>query len=63
MDEKVIIKKVVEEIITTIENEIEESTSSTIYKCNGGSFINTDVGFVNEWFEEYKYILQDKYCN
>lgn len=51
----------VDELIKTIENELKNS-SQTRYVCEDGSLIGTDVGYVEEWFDEYKYVLREKYC-
>lgn len=57
-----IVKEVVEEIIGTIEREIDKSPNNADYICEDGTIIGTDVGYVYEWFEEYKDILRKKYC-
>lgn len=49
------------QLIITIENEIENS-DSTRYICEDGSIISTDVGYVYEWFDEYKHVLRERYC-
>ena len=54
-------KSLVEKIISNIENELEDS-NYTEYKCDDGSVIFTDVGYVEGWFNEYKHILRKKYC-
>jgi len=53
--------KLVEEIISTIKSEIENS-NQVEYRCSNGHTIFTDVGYVEEWFEEYKDILRERYC-
>lgn len=54
-------KEIIEELISTIEHEIECS-SSTRYICEDESIISTDVGYVSDWFNEYKHVLREKYC-
>ena len=55
------IKNVVKEILDTISNELKDS-SSTMYVCDDSTtFINTDVGYVEDWFKEYKKYLYKKY--
>lgn len=54
-------RKLIEEIISTIESEFGNS-NHTEYKCNNGSVIYTDVGYVESWFKEYKDILRERYC-
>lgn len=49
-----------EDLIATIESEIDNSTS-TDYKTKEGNCFTTDVGYVYEWFEEYKEILRNRY--
>ena len=53
-------KDLIEEIISTIESEFENS-NHTEYRCNNGSVILTDVGYVESWFKEYKDILRERY--
>lgn len=62
MNKNDIIRDAMEELITTIEKELNQSLS-TIYKCEDNSVISTDVGYVEEWFNEYKYIIREKYCS
>lgn len=52
--------RVIRELIATIENEIN-SSSCTVYVCKDGQQISTDVGYVKEWFDEYKQVLKDRY--
>lgn len=40
-------------LISKIEYELSQSTTS-IYKCTDGTVIKTDVGYVEEWWNEYK---------
>lgn len=54
-------KELIEEVISTIETEIEKS-SSTRYYCEDGDIIPTDVGYVNDWFDKYKEVLRKRYC-
>lgn len=54
-------KELVEEIISTIDREIDNSLSA-IYKCDDGTEISTDVGYVYDWFKEYKEKLREKHC-
>lgn len=53
--------EIIEDMIKTIENEIKRSTQ-TRYICEDESIISTDVGYVEDWFNEYKYVLREKYC-
>lgn len=52
----------IEELIETIEQELSKS-SSCDYKCENGTIIVTDVGYVHEWFEEYIEVLRRRYGN
>ena len=55
-------KDAVKEIINTIENEIEKSyTADYICNDNEETHIGTDVGYVADWFREYKKVLYKKY--
>ena len=49
--------KVLTEISDAIDRELESSNNSE-YKCKDGTEIHTDVGYVYEWWNEYKKILQ-----
>lgn len=40
-------------LISKIEQELSQSTTST-YKCTDGTIIKTDVGYVEDWWNEYK---------
>lgn len=62
MDKNNIIKDVMEQLIGTIESELSRS-SSTRYECADNSVISTDVGYVKDWFNEYKYIIRERYCS
>ena len=54
-------KEFIEELITTIEEEFEIPGCSTEYECKEGNIISTDVGYVYEWFNEYKEVLRKRY--
>lgn len=54
-------EKIVLEIIETIEKELDQS-SSVYYECIEGNEICTDVGYIEEWFNEYKKMLKKRYC-
>lgn len=54
--------EIVEEIIGTIEKEIDESPNTSRYICEDGTNISTDVDYVYDWFEKYKDVLRKKYC-
>ena len=48
----------VREIIDTIDKEIDdEKTTSIEYRTVEGEVIPTDVGYVNEWWKEYRKLL------
>lgn len=51
--------KQIDEIIQTIDNELENSSSST-YKAQEGE-ITTDVGYIYEWWQEYRKFLKKRY--
>lgn len=53
-------KELVEEIINTIEEELKWS-SQTRYICKDDSIISTDVRYVEDWFNEYKHVLRERY--
>lgn len=53
-------KEFIAEIIETIWRELDNSTFST-YVCENGKEIETDVGYVFDWFEEYAKVLRKKY--
>ena len=53
----------IEELIATINEEINKSPSTSQYLCNDGTIICTDVGYVYDWFREYAEVLRRKYCN
>lgn len=50
----------IEEIICVIEEEIENSKDS-YYITKEGNEISTDVGYVKEWFDEYKKVLRKRH--
>ena len=54
------IKALVEDIIKTIEEELNQSNQLN-YRCKDGSEITTDVGYVEDWFNEYKDVLRERY--
>lgn len=47
----------VKELLDKIERELDNSTSIK-YICEDGSVITTDVGYVEEWFVEYRKIIE-----
>lgn len=47
-----------ERIIENINRELSNSNNSQ-YRCENGEIIKTDVGYVQEWFEEYKKQLKE----
>lgn len=54
--------EIVKDIIDTIERELKnDETSSIEYVCEDGTVIHTDVGYVYEWFNEYREVLRRKY--
>ena len=53
-------KELVKEIINTIEEELNQS-SEIRYVCKDNSIISSDVRCVKEWFNEYKYVLRERY--
>lgn len=53
-------KEVIDDLINTIEREIQNS-SSTCYRTAEGDYIDTDVGYVYDWFKEYKDVLLLRY--
>ena len=63
-------KELVEDIIKTIKEEMGLSTS-TKYHCKDGTNINTDVGYVYDWFVSneklgyvgYEDVLRKRYEN
>lgn len=53
-------KVVIDDLINTIEREIQNSTS-TRYRTAEGDYIDTDVDYVYDWFKEYKDVLRLRY--
>lgn len=51
---------IVEEIIRTIEDELDHSGDS-YYTTKENQIIVTDAGYVYGWFNEYKDILRKRY--
>lgn len=58
MDKKILI----EELISTINEEIDQSPSTAHYLCSDGTIITTDVGYVYDWFRVYADVLRNRYC-
>lgn len=54
------IRALVEDIIKTIEEELNQS-NQLYYRCKDGSEITTDVGYVEDWFNKYKDVLRERY--
>lgn len=59
-NKNVTVKEAIKELISTIEDELDNS-SSTEYCCEDDTCIGTDVGYVEEWFDEYKLKLYKRY--
>ena len=59
--ESVIKENLIEEIIETIEKELDNTPYGSEYHCEDGTIIITDVGYVLGWFREYKDVLRRKY--
>lgn len=53
-------RELIKELIETIESEINQSNSS-YYNCKEGTDICTDVGYIYDWFKEYKKVLKNRY--
>lgn len=53
-------KEVINDLINTIERELQNSTS-TRYRTAEGDYIDTDVDYVYDWFKEYKEVLRLRY--
>lgn len=53
-------KEVIDDLINTIERELQNSTS-TRYRTAEGDYIGTDVDYVYDWFKEYKDVLRLRY--
>lgn len=47
------------ELISRIEKELNNSTL-TEYRCENGTVIKTDVGYVEDWFKEWKQTLPNQ---
>ena len=45
---------IVQKIVDTIDQELEESPSYDEYHCKDGSVISTDVGYVEDWWRKYR---------
>ncbi len=54
-------KSIVEEIIQTIENELDASWSSEYVTKEGVKITSADSNEVYDWFNEYKKILRKRY--
>ena len=53
--------KFIDELATAFYDEVKHSNSSQ-YICNDGTIIDTDVGYVVEWFREYIDVLKKRYA-
>lgn len=53
-------KEVIDDLINTIERELQNSTS-THYRTAEGDYIDTDVNYVYDWFREYEDVLRLRY--
>ena len=53
-------KEVIDDLINTIERELQNSTSAR-YRTAEGDYIDTDVDYVYDWFKEYKDVLRLRY--
>lgn len=53
-------KEVIDDLINTIERELQNSTSAR-YRTAEGDYIDTDVDYVYDWFKEYKDVLLLRY--
>lgn len=53
-------KEVIDDLINTIERELQNSTSAR-YSTAEGDYIDTDVDYVYDWFKEYKDVLLLRY--
>lgn len=53
-------RNVLNELINTIREEINQSSTSK-YICKDGAVIYTDVGYVEDWFNSYADVLRKKY--
>ena len=57
---KNVIRETIKEIFNTISSELERSTN-TEYVCEDQTIIKTDVGYVEDWFKDYKKHVYEKY--
>lgn len=53
-------KEVIDDLINTIERELQNSTSAR-YRTAEGDYIDTDVDYVYDWFREYEDVLRFRY--
>lgn len=53
-------RNIIEELINTIESELSVS-ESFFYIPKDSDSITTDVGYIQDWFNEYKDILRKRY--
>ncbi len=53
-------KEVIDDLINTIERELQNSTSAR-YRTAEGDYIDTDVCYVYDWFREYEEVLRSRY--
>ena len=53
-------KEVIDDLINTIERELQNSTSAR-YRTAEGDYIDTDVDYVYDWFREYEDVLRLRY--
>lgn len=53
-------KEVIDDLINTIERELQNSTSAR-YRTAEGDYIDTDVNYVYDWFREYEDVLRLRY--
>lgn len=53
-------KEVIDDLINTIERELQNSTS-TRYRTSEGDYIDTDVNYVYDWFRGYENVLHARY--
>lgn len=56
-----IIKPIIEDIIHTIEKELDNSIYPDTYICEDGSTIHADTCDIESWFGAYQNILRRKY--
>jgi hypothetical protein len=53
--------KTISDLIKTIEKEFDSFEGDSIYLCEDGTIIETDSGYVSEWFREYKEVIKRRY--